>query len=134
MDCPSVVREGMTAPTHIVTGLATVVVLGRVAGETPDAVNLLVLLVGSLAPDIDGNGAITRPGTILRTLIGRELASVIDDVFEFISEAIQFVFEHRGFLHSPFVAFCIFALGGFLEMHWLEWFALGYASIYLAMQ
>ena len=56
----------MTAPTHIVTGLATVVVVGRVTGVTPDAVSLMAIVFGSLAPDIDGKGVITRPGTILR--------------------------------------------------------------------
>ena len=46
----------MTAPTHIVTGLATVVVVGRVTGVTPDAVSLMAIVFGSLAPDIDGTG------------------------------------------------------------------------------
>ena len=64
----------MTAPTHIATGLATVVVVGRVSGVTPDAVGLLAFIVGSLSPDIDGEGVITRPGTILRQLLGRGIA------------------------------------------------------------
>ena len=90
----------MTAPTHILTGLASVVVVGRVSGVTPDAVGLLALIVGTLAPDIDGNGAITRPGTILRELIGRGLATLIDAVFEFIAAIIGTIFGHRGlFIH-----------------------------------
>ena len=40
----------MTAPTHILTGLASVVVVGRVSGLTPDAVSLLAFIVGSHLP------------------------------------------------------------------------------------
>jgi inner membrane protein len=118
----------MMAPTHIVTGLATVVVVGRVTGVTPDGVGLFAFIVGSLAPDIDGTGVITRPGTILRQLIGKGPANLIDAVFEFISAVLNFFYGHRGFIHSPLLAFSIFALGGYLEQPWLEWFGIGYAS------
>jgi inner membrane protein len=118
----------MTAPTHIVTGFATLVVVGRVSGVTPDAVGLLIFIVGSLAPDIDGEGVITRPGTILRTLIGRGLATLIDAVFDLISATMNVLFGHRGFIHSPLLAFSFFALGGYLGEPWIEWFAIGYAS------
>ena len=89
----------MTAPTHILTGLASVVVAGRIGGLTPDAVSLLAFIVGTLAPDIDGNGSITRPGTILRGLLGRELGGVLDAAFELISAVIRTLFGHRGFIH-----------------------------------
>ena len=46
----------MTAPTHIITGLASVVIVGHATGITPNAPSLLAMLVGTLAPDIDGNG------------------------------------------------------------------------------
>ena len=105
----------MTAPTHIVTGLATVVVVGRVTGVTPDAVSLMAIVFGSLAPDIDGKGVITRPGTILRQLIGRGSASLLDAVFEFIAAVESFFFGHQGFIHSPLLALCIFGLGGYLS-------------------
>jgi inner membrane protein len=118
----------MTAPTHIVTGLATVVVVGRVTGVTPDAVSLMAIVFGSLAPDIDGTGVITRPGTILRQLIGRGPANLLDAVFEFISAVVNLLFGHRGFIHSPLLAFSIFGLGGYLSKPWLEWFGIGYAT------
>jgi inner membrane protein len=118
----------MTAPSHIVTGLATVVVVGRVTGVTPDAVGLLAFLLGSLAPDIDGEGVITRPGTILRNLVGRGIANLIDAVFEIVPKFVNLLFGHRGFIHSPLLAFSIFALGGYLGMPWLEWLGIGYAS------
>ena len=116
------------APTHIVTGLATVVIIGRVTGVTPDGVGLFAFIVGSLAPDIDGTGVITRPGTILRQLIGRGPANLLDAVFEFISAVVNLLFGHRGFIHSPLLAFSIFGLGGYLSKPWLEWFGIGYAT------
>ena len=118
----------MTAPTHIATGLATVVVVGRVSGVTPDAVGLLAFIVGSLAPDIDGEGVITRPGTILRQLLGRGIANLLDAIFELISKVLRSLFGHRGFIHSPLLAFSIFGLGGYLGQAWVEWFGIGYAS------
>jgi membrane-bound metal-dependent hydrolase YbcI (DUF457 family) len=121
-------KEGMTAPTHILTGLASVVVVGRIGGVTPDAVSLLAFIVGSLAPDIDGQGVITRPGRILQNLIGRELGRVLDALFEFISVVLNALFGHRGFIHSPLVALCIIGLGHYLGWAWLMWFGGGYAS------
>ena len=123
----------MTAPTHIVTGLATVVVLGRLTGVTPDAVGLAAFLLGSLAPDIDGEGVITRPGTILRNLLGRGIANLLDAMFEMVPKLVNLLFGHRGFIHSPLLAFSIFALDGYFGLHWLEWIAIGYARICSAM-
>ena len=70
----------MTAPTHIITGLASVVIVGHATGITPSAPSLLAMLVGTLAPDIDGNGSITKPGTILRQLIGLDLGDTRCDL------------------------------------------------------
>ena len=118
----------MTAPTHILTGLASVVIAGRVGGLTPDAVSLLAFIVGTLAPDIDGNGSITRPGTILRGLLGREIGGVLDAIFELISAIVRTTFGHRGFIHSPLVTLCIIGSGHYWDMAWLMWFGGGYAA------
>lgn len=118
----------MTAPTHIVTGLATVVVVGRVSGVTPDSVGLLAFIVGALAPDIDGEGVITRPGTILRALVGRGIGNLLDAIFELVSAVIHLVFGHRGFIHSPLLACSITGLGVYLGQEWLVWFGVGYAA------
>jgi membrane-bound metal-dependent hydrolase YbcI (DUF457 family) len=118
----------MTAPTHILTGLASVIVVGHFTGVTPDGVGLLAFLTGSLAPDIDGEGVITRPGTILRELIGRGPAVVIDAVFEFIAAVVQFLFGHRGFIHSPLIAICLLLGGWPGGMSWLVCFGAGYAA------
>jgi len=118
----------MMAPTHILTGLASVVVFGHVTGVTPDPVGFLAFLTGSLAPDIDGEGVITRPGTILRRLFGRGLANILDAVFEFISAVVKLMFGHRGFIHSPVIAIGLIAAGWMLEVRWLAWFGGGYAT------
>ena len=118
----------MTAPTHIITGLATVVVLGHVSGVTPGPVALLAFIVGTLAPDIDGQGVITRPGRILRRFLGRGIGNVLDAVFELISAVVNALFGHRGFVHSPLLAACITGLGVYLAQSWLVWFGFGYAA------
>ena len=118
----------MTAPTHILTGLASLIVVGRVGGPTPDAVSLLAFIVGTLAPDIDGQGVITRPGTILRQLLGREFAHVLNAIFQFISATIRTMFCHRGFIHSPLIALCLIASAVYLGWVWLMWFGGGYAA------
>jgi membrane-bound metal-dependent hydrolase YbcI (DUF457 family) len=118
----------MMAPTHILTGLASIVVVGRVGGPTPNAVDLAAFMVGSLAPDIDGQGVITKPGTILRRYLGRELANILDAVGQLISCTIRSIFGHRGFIHSPLIALSIVTLGVYLNWPWLMWFGGGYAS------
>ena len=116
----------MTAPTHILTGLASVVVIGRATGITPDSVGLLALIVGTLAPDIDGNGSITRPGTILRQLLGRGVRCILDAEFEALAGAINFMFGHRGFIHSPVVAISLMLAAILIASESLFWFGAGY--------
>ena len=118
----------MTAPTHILTGLASVVVVGRVSGLTPDAVSLLAFIVGSLAPDIDGQGVITKPGTILRRFFDRGVATFLDAIGQQLSATVRTIFGHRGFIHSPLVALCIIGMGAYSGWVWLIWFGGGYAS------
>ena len=116
------------APTHILTGLASIVIVGRVGGPTPDAVDLAAFMVGSLAPDVDGQGVITKPGTILRRFLGRELANVLDAIGQLISCPIRFIFGHPRF--HPLTAHClsILAIGAYLNWPWLMWFGGGYTS------
>jgi inner membrane protein len=89
---------------------------------------LLAFIVGSLAPDIDGQGVITRPGTMLRRFFGRGVANVLDAIFQLISAAIRTMFGHRGFIHSPLIALCLIGGGQYLGWAWLMWFGGGYAS------
>ena len=122
----------MTAPTHILTALAAVVIVGQVFEIRPDAVHLAACLLGSLAPDIDGGGTITEPGRILRSFIGRFLANLLDAMVELLAATAQTLFGHRGFLHSPFLVGCLAGTGWYLDRDWLVWLSLGYASHVLA--
>ena len=115
----------MTAPSHIVTGLASIVVVGRISGVTPDAVGLLAFIIGSLASDIDGEGSITRPGKILWRFVGPAIGNLLDAIFELFSAVLKLFFSHRGFIHSPFIACCFIGLGFALDKMWLIWFGGG---------
>ena len=100
-------------------------------GTEPDrtsALSLLAFIVGSLAPDIDGQGVITRPGTILRRIFGREVATLLDAIGQVVSVILRTVFGRRGFIHSPLIALCIMGMGRYLDWAWLMWFGGGYAS------
>jgi inner membrane protein len=101
---------------------------GRLGGVTPTAVELLAVIAGSLAPDVDGNGSITRPGTILRRLLGRWIADVLDALAWVLVKTIRVFFKHRGFIHSPCMVLAILGVAAVFEHPWLAWFALGYAA------
>jgi inner membrane protein len=118
----------MTAPTHILTGLASVVVVGRVSGLTPGAVSLLAFVVGSLVSDIDRQGVITGPGRSFRQFFGREVANLLDAIGQLLSATIRTIFGHRGFIHSPLIALSIVAIGAHLDWARLMWFGGGFAS------
>lgn len=117
----------MTGPTHVITGLATVVAISRLSSVTPSAVELLALIFGVLAPDIDGGGVITRPGKVLRQLVGRVLADVIDFLFGIVVALVSVLFSHRGFLHSPAFAVVVFGLAWASGEPLAIWFSVGYA-------
>ena len=104
------------------------VVLGRTTGITPDSVGLLALIVGTLAPDIDGNGSITRPGTILRQLLGRGIGHILDAIFGALASAVGLIFGHRGFIHSPAVAIALMFAAVFTASESLFWFGAGYLT------
>lgn len=117
----------MTGPTHAITGLAAAVLVGRVTGVMPDGPALLALLCGVLAPDVDGTGVITKPGTVLRRFLGRTLGEVVDMIFGLAVGVVHLFFRHRGFIHSPLIAASILGLAMAFEIVWLEWFGIGYA-------
>lgn len=121
-------KKKLTAPSHIVSGFGIVVTVGRLTGVTPNAANLLCFIVGTLAPDIDGTGVITRPGTISQKLIGRELARPLDIFGEFVAKFVNMLFGHRGFIHSPLLALTIIGLGCLCDSPSSAWFGCGFAT------
>ena len=124
-------RSRMTAPTHLLSGLAGVVLLANAADAAPSVIDILAVVIGVLLPDIEGNGVITRPGKILRQLIGQILADLIDLLAGIIAFALRMTFGHRGFLHSLFVPALIFIVSSELQNTWLGWLAFGY-TIHIA--
>jgi inner membrane protein len=118
----------MTGPSHAVGGIAAFVAVSRLTGVEATAVELLVCIVGALAPDIDTNGTIARPGTVFRVFLGWKLGKLVDKIFRGISAVIKLLFGHRGFIHAPILAAGFVVLGLGFEQFWLAWFGCGYAS------
>ena len=116
----------MTGPSHVICGLAAAVCLSRSSGVDLSALDLLVVIAGSLLPDIDGNGTITKPGSVLRKLIGQTLADLIDFVAGIFCMLVRLVFKHRGFLHSPLLPLVLFATAEVSDSIALGWLAFGY--------
>ena len=122
----------MTGPSHIVVGIASSVSYSLYSGVSPSAAHFLVLLVGSLAPDIDGGGSITRPGTILRRFFPWRIVKIFDSFGLALGAIVQSFTSHRGFFHWPILALFMIFGGLVFDRLWLFWFGLGYLSHILA--
>lgn len=118
----------MTGPTHILIGLASVVALGDVNIARPSSIQLLTLILGAIAPDIDGDGTIARPGTILGRFVPRGPRLILDQLGIVLSRILHLLFGHRGLLHAPIVPIIIYGCAEVYDLGWLKWFALGYAT------
>ena len=104
------------------------VVYARVTGIQPDITAVLLVVLGALAPDIDGGGTISKPGKILNRLLPRRTARVLDELGSTISSFIGAIFGHRGFFHWLILPAAMMAGGVLLKIPWLYWFGLGYLS------
>ncbi|MCO6430680.1 MAG: metal-dependent hydrolase [Deltaproteobacteria bacterium] len=117
----------MTAPTHVAIGMAASIVLARVNGLPFSALDLLIVVIGSLAPDIDSDdGSIVRPGKILRRFLTKGIADFVDGISKTIASLIKFIFGHRGFFHWPLFGAALYMGGLILELNWLMWFGWAY--------
>jgi len=124
--------HAMVGPSHAIIALAATVAMGRTTGVTPDRLGLLCILVGALLPDIDGRGAITKPGTMLRGVLPRFLTVALNWIGQIVSAAIALVSKHRGFFHWPLLALILMILGYRYEWTWLVWCGFGYMTHVLA--
>ena len=118
----------MTAPTHIIVALASSVALQQISVLRLDIFQILLILVGGLAPDIDTDGSITKPGKILYRFIGPGFARLIDDLLAVFLSIIHKVVRHRGFFHWPLFCLVLFIIAKYYQQEWLLFFALGYAT------
>lgn len=116
----------MVGPSHAVCALGAVVAAGHLTGMTPTRIELICYLLGALAPDIDGDGSIARPGTLLKTFIGWKLAKIVDGIGTTVSAMANAVCGHRGFFHWPALAFVFIGAGYCLNVPSLLWFGYGY--------
>ncbi len=116
----------MLAPSHVVCGLGVVVAIGHTTGIVPTAPELLIFIVGSLAPDIDGDGTITRPGHLFHPFIGRTLGKFVDGVTRVVGAIAKAIAGHRGLFHWLILPVVTFLLATQFDLPKLQWFAFGY--------
>ena len=116
----------MTGPTHVLIALAGTVAVSRLGGIIPDGPALLLLILGALAPDLDGEGTITRPGQLFRTFLGWRVAKLVDTFFLILSGIVRLLFGHRGFCHAPLLGLILLGSGLVAELPLLRWFGGGF--------
>ncbi len=117
----------MTGPTHVLIGLSAVVLCGHAAELTPTPLGLFAVIVGSLAPDIDGESSIRRPGFLIKPFVGWRVSNAFDDFFEVFAKLVSKLLGHRGVLHAPLLGFTLLCASGLGGIAWLYWFGLGYS-------
>jgi len=119
----------MQGKNHV--GLALAAPLAAVLAGAPVAIpaslaTWCALIVGSLAPDIDGGGTIARPSRFIPDIIPAWIARGLDRIGLRLARVIQALFGHRGGLHWPLWAGLMIWAGGRYELDWLVWFGAGY--------
>lgn len=86
------------------------------------------LVIGSLAPDMDGEGSIAYCGNWLpRYVTPKFVVAVLNWLGQTTSGVIRAIFGHRNALHWPIIGLGLAAAGVYWGLEWLLWFGLGYA-------
>lgn len=117
----------MLGKTHLGIGLLVGATAPFMDLAGPDsAIAWAALAIGSLAPDLDGKGFITKPSTLVPEVV--PLPSVVDQTGGTVGRAVAGVFGHRGALHYPLVVIILGALAIYLNSNVLLWLAAGYMS------
>lgn len=122
----------MTAPTHIIMALSSCVALQQVTSLRLDIFQILIVLLGSLAPDLDTDGSISKPGKILRRFVGPGIARIIDSLVAVPVAILQSISRHRGLTHWPLLCLIFFISAKYFKINWLLYFSLGYATHLIA--
>jgi len=85
------------------------------------------LIIGSLAPDIDGEGSVAYLGNWLpRHVTPKPVVALLNGLGRTISGVIRSIFGHRKTLHWPVIGGLLILLGSFWQAEWLFWFGVGY--------
>jgi len=86
-----------------------------------------MMLLGSLLPDIDVDGAvISRPGGVFRRFMPWGVARVLDGFGMIISKTVNLLFGHRGFIHAPIIGLAFIGYGAAIAAPFLFWLGWGY--------
>jgi len=115
----------MMGVTHLLVGGLT---WGALTTNTHDLIPLAATLLGSIAPDIDGDGMIARPGRFTKTFLPRPLRKLLNSITTFLSLGVRLLLGHRGFLHSPCFLAMLLLAESHVQSEFLWWFIIGYAT------
>lgn len=115
----------LTSATHILIGLSATITYARLHEVPIHATDLLMMLIGSLLPDIDGKGIITRPGEILKRFLPWRIARTLDSIAIAVSLVLNFLFGHRGFIHAPLLWVSLAGYGAYAGRPLLFWLGFG---------
>lgn len=118
----------MQGKNHVALALAVPLAGAMVGGPLPPtAAAWAGLVIGSLAPDIDGGGKIAYLGDMLpRGITPAPLRALLNGIGKTISDIIRAIFGHRKAFHWPIIGLILLGLGVLLGKGWLVWFGLGY--------
>lgn len=123
----------MRGVTHIALGLCSGMAVASVLKLEPKEVNWLLLLIGSLAPDIDEDeSSIAKSGNLFSTLLPRPVAAILNGITQTISAVLKFILGHRGLTHWPIIPATAVIFAIYYQIPWVFWFALGYLMHVLA--
>lgn len=121
----------MQGKNHVALALAIPLAGAMVAPEAAfypsSVVTWGALMVGSLLPDMDGEGSIAYWGNWLpRYVTPRPVRDLLNWVGQTTSRIIRAIFGHRNALHWPVVGLIICLAGSRLGLDWLFWLGVGY--------
>lgn len=121
----------MQGKNHVALALA-IPLAGAMATGNSDLLPQTVpawgaLIIGSLAPDLDGGGSVCYLGNFLpRHITPKPLVAALNGIGKTISDVIRATFGHRKALHWPSWGLLMVAGGLYLGLDWLVWFGVGY--------
>jgi len=119
----------VTAPSHIVFGLSSALAAVKLGAALPDALSILAIIIGSLAPDIDSpRSTISKPGQLFTRFLPPLVTDLMNVAGSLVSVIVKHCFGHRGALHWPLTAAILFLAADWSGLTSLRWFCLGYAS------
>lgn len=85
------------------------------------------LVIGSLAPDIDGGGSVAYWGNWLpRYITPAPVRALLNGIGKTVSDVIRASFGHRQAFHWPTWGLILIAVGLVWGLDWLIWFGAGY--------